>query len=522
MPNLEYRENLPAGGYFYEFNKAVHTYSRYRDNVTWDNKWYWADGINTGKMLSDGTEMDLGIATPTIPCDLNGVIDGRHTGAFKYTYTFYSTDTGIESAPAPLQKEYLNTASEDIEVSNMEPLPANADMYRLYRIGGYLPYFTLVRELTSNNLFLDDIDDTQVDGRHIQTMQSGLPPAGLQNITEFNGRFYGSVGNKVYYSALGNPDAWYNSDYFVARDYIVAIANSPGGILVMGRFFTMMMYGTQPTDYKMKTLSDHLGCIDKRSLAYLGDSAIWLSHRSFVMSNGYSVTDITAHKIDNLRGFIPTSAIVDDNTYYMSFAPALVPMDDLFPEDTLYPNLIEGTAGLDEGIIAMDFKRGNGYSYKVISNEDMIALGMVRGEAHVSTGTAKGSSIPCDDVMFPTCLDPLSCSDYALNRMSVYNGQGLAPLKYLSPKLVDGSLGMLKQYDKVRIFYTGLFDIKVIFDDGHTVVEQTMANLNDTDGFAIIGIPNNNNLSHSVRFLIEGVGIIYSIQYSWKEREILT
>ena len=523
MPNLEYIQSLANGGRFYEFNSDVFSYENYRDNVTWNDTWYWSEEQAIGKKLADGTDMELGLPTPSTPCDVNEVLtlEGPHTGDFKYTYTFYSTETGIESAPSPLPNQYTTVEAKFIEITNMEALPADADMYRLYRIGGYLPVFTLVDTFPANNYY-DDKGDTRVDGRQLKTMYCGKPPTGLKNLTEFNGRFYGSVGTKLYYSALGNPDAWYISDYFIARDTIIAIANSPGGILVMGKFFTMLFHGNQPTDYRVKMLSDQLGCVDRASVAYLGDSAIWLSHRSFVMCNGYQVSDITAHKIDNIRGIVPTGAIVDDSTYYMSFKPALVPAEELFPSDTLVPNLVEGTAGLDEGIIAMDFKRGNGFSYKLITYDNILAIGMFKGEIHVGTGSQSASAIPCDEVMFPDCRDFLSCSGYEMSRLSVYNGQGLTNLRYLSPKLIDGSLATMKQYDKVRIVYTGFFNIKVLFDNGEVVVERDTTPLTDKDGFIIIGIPNKNNLSHFIRFAIEGIGIISTIQYSWKGREILT
>ena len=522
MPNLEYKGNLDSGGHFYEFNGTVYSYSKYRDNVVWDGRWYWSDEIEVKKMLADGTVLDLGLPTPTIAVDINAVAaeTGPHTGDFKYTYTFWSADTGVESAPAPLQDRYITVDAEQIELTNMEALPAGATHYRIYRIGGYLPVFTLV-DKTDSTTYVDDIDDTQIDGRMLQTMYCGMPPAGLRNLTEHNGRFYGSVGNKIYYSALGNPDSWYVSDYFMAKDTIIGVATSPGGLLVIGSGFTMMMYGSQPTDYKVKVISDHLGCVDRRSISYLGDSAIWLSNRSFVMCNGYTITDITAHKIDNLRGFLPTGSVVDNSTYYMSFKPQLVPLETLYPANNLYPALIEGTGGLSEGIIAMDFKRGNGYSYKLITYDNILSLGIVEGEVHVGTGSEKNSTFRCDVTMFPKCLDFISCSDYEYSRLSVYNGQGLTTLNYLSPKLADGSLATLKEYDKVRIVYTGIFNIKVLFDNGEVVVERNTAELDGIDGFIIIGIPNNNNKSQFIRFAIKGRGIISSIQYSWKPREVI-
>ncbi len=266
----------------------------------------------------------------------------------------------------------------------------------------------------------------------------------------------------------------------------------------MGRYFTLMFYGTQPSDYRVRLLSDQIGCVDRKSISFIGNSAIWLSHRSFVMCNGYEVTDITAHKIDYLTGIIPTGAVVDDNTYHMSFGPQLVPSETLYPEDDLYPNLVEGTSGLDDGIIVMDFKRGNGFSYKLVNYNNITSLGIVKGEVYVATDEN---------------------STFNVSRLAVYNGQGLTDLTYLSPRLDDGSYATLKEYEKVRILYTGTFDVQVLFGGGEVVVEKTLPQSDDPDTFAIIGIPNKRNKSHYIRFAITGVGVIYSIQYSWKPRE---
>ena len=596
MPNLEFKERLSNGGHFFEFNKRLYSYPSYRDNVIWDNKWYWSDGINTQKMMPDGTVMELGLPTPKSPVDINvipyppgysykesisvddmndwdaeeiaelsdgdgyrmtsdgtiviGVDDviverndtvmwdgisftnlediaGPHTGYFKYTYTFYSTLTGVESAPSPLQNEYLIAEGHTIELTNMEELPDDANQYRIYRVGGYLPNFTLV-ETVGVDHYTDERGDTNIDGRLLQTMYCGLPPDGLENLVEHGGRFYGSVGNKVYYSALGNPDAWYISDYFVAKDIITGMVASPGGLLVMGRFFTMMFYGTQPQEYFLKLLSDHLGCLDKRSIAFIGDSAIWMSHRSFVMCNGYDVTDITAYKIDYIKGIIPSGAVVDDNTYYMSFKPQLVPEETLFPEEDLYPNLVEGTGGLEEGIIALDFKRGNGFSYKMIKYDRIVSLGIVRGDVHVGTGGPRDGEISCERVLFPDCDQFLNCSGFAANRLARYNNQGLTTLTYLSPRLADGSLSTLKEYDKVRVLFVGDFTIKVILG-GNVVIEKEISapiitdidNLDKLSHFELIGIPNKRNKGHYIRFLITGVGVVHAIQYSWKPRELV-
>ncbi len=518
MTELEYIQLLEDGPYFFQFNNKIYSYPDYRCNVLWDNKWFWSDGTTTGKVLEDGTEYDLGLPTPSVTLSqvLNGA--GPHTGNYKYTYTFYSTVTGAESAPAPLPN-YLVVEDNAITLDNFEALPANADRYRLYRIGGYLPIFTLVATLLDTQPpYVDVLDDTQVDGRILGTLYAGPPPVGLDNLIEMNGRFYGTIGTKLYYSALGNPDSWYISNYFIMQDNIVGLAKSPGGLIVLGRFYVSLLIGTDANNFRLKVLSDQLGCIGKESIAHIGDSAMWLSHKAFCMTNGYTITDITSHKIDDISGIFPTSAVVDNQVYYMSFKPDLFPAKDLYPADTLFPSTVLGTSVVEEGIIAIDFRRGSDFSYKTIIYENVRYVGIANGGVHV--GNIGALTTDCSVPMFTPCDESIFCSSYVMSRMNVDIGQALMPLYYKSPFLIDGSITTIKEYDKIRITFKGTFLIKVLFDNGYVVLKQKIESLEETK-FTLLGIPNARNKSHHISFEVYGTGVITGIQYSWKPRELV-
>ena len=521
MPNLDHVQSLDGGPFFYQYLRKVYSYPTYRTNVLWDNKWYWSDGINTNKMLPDGTVLPLGIPAPTIT--LTQVLDnvglGIHEGDFKYTYTFWSEDTGAESAPAPLPL-YLTADGDDITLTGFQDLPAEATHYRLYRVGGYLPYFMVVDTFNATT-YTDTLDDTQIDGRLLHTLRNGVPPQLLTNLVELNGRFFGSVGNKIYFSALGNPDSWYVSDYYTIRGHIIALATVPAGLLVLGQFSTSLLYGTDPGNFRLKVVSDQYGCLGKESVAYLGDSVVWLSNKQIVMSNGYKILDVTAFKIDRIKGLVATGAAVENETYYMSFKPGLFPSNILFPNDNLFPDAVEGTGLVDQGLLALDFKRGEQFSYKLIKYDEVRYIGIVDSNLHLSTGGYNSVDIPCDDIMFLDCLSFINCTPFALSVMNIYQRQGLSRLYYLSPRFMDSGMSVLKQYDKVRISAKGVFDVKVIFSEGNQPVTREIIADKDDESHHIIGIPNKNNQSYWIQFSIEGVGIITSIQYSYKNREVI-
>lgn len=519
MPNLDHVQALPNGAFFYQFNRTIYSYVSFRNNVLWDNKWYWSDGVSTGKVLSDGTALPLGLPTPTavlISALVGAVGTGVHEGDFKYTYTFYSEDTGAESAPAPLPL-FISADGQNINLTGFEALPTGATHYRLYRVGGYLPTFSLVDKFV-NVSYTDTLDDTKIDGRALHTMRNGPPPAGLTNLVELNGRFYGSVGNKIYYSALGNPDAWYISDYYIVKGQIIGLASVPAGLLVLGQFSTSLLYGSDPQNFRLKLISDQYGCLGPESIAYIGDSVIWLSNKQIVMSNGYKIMDITAFKIDRVKGLVPTGAVVENETYYMSFQPGLFPSDTLYPADDLYPDAVEGTSLIDQGILALDFKRGNDFSYKLISYDDVRSLGLVDSNIHVSTGSYAGNEISCEETLFTDCLSFINCSPFELNVMNIYQGQGLARQQYVSPKFIDSGYSILKQYDKVRVILRGDFTIKVYLDE-NLVIERLIESDPEVNSDHLIGIPNKDNNGYYIRFEVIGVGNVSSIQYSWKNRE---
>lgn len=519
--NLDNVSSLDDGPYFYQFNRVVYSFSSFRNNVLWDGKWYWSDSVgNTGKMLANGTELDLGIAAPTVALtqSLSGSAGtGVHEGDFKYTYTFYSIDTGAESAPAPLPL-YLTADGQNIQLTGFQSLPAEATHYRLYRVGGYLPVFTLVERFTTTS-YIDALDDTKVDGRLLYTLRNGVPPAGLTNLIELNGRFYGSVGNKIYFSALGIPDSWYVSDFITVKGKIIGLAAVPAGLLVLGQFSTSLLYGTDPVNFRLKLISDQYGCLGPESIAYLGDSVIWLSNKQVVMSDGYKIINVTSFKVDRVKGIIPTGAEVENETYYLSFKPGLFPEDTLYPSDGLYPDSVLGTTGVDIGIMALDFKRGNNFSYKIVSHDDINTIGIVDSNLHVSTGNATGTQIGCDDVMYQDCLSFTNCSPYELNVMNIDNGQNQARLTYLSPQFIDSGYSILKQYDKVRIRYKGDFNIKIYITEDEVLIDRAITS--DVEVTELFGIPNNDNLGYFIQFKIVGIGIIESVQYSWKNREMI-
>ena len=540
--------------YFYEFQGTVYQFPVNRYSTEFDRKWYWANGFQTRKVLPDGTELPLGLDAPTRMLSAVAEDAGPHHGDYKYTYTYYDNDHGVESAPAPLTR-YINANENNIRLYDFEPpVEPSVTHYRLYRIGGYYPFFALVAEIPVTDVeYTDKLDDTQIDGRELQTLRNGKPPFGLKFLTEYNGRMYGGVGNKLYFSALGNPDSWYIFDWIPMQDTITGIAKAPGGLLVMGKTWTAALKGNQPTDFRLKNLSNVIGCKNHFSISYIEGNAIWISDRGLVSSNGYNVELLTRDKVEEVSGLLPTGACSVNDVYYMSFRPELYPKYTLFPGDDLYPAGTSGVSGVDQGILIMDFKRGRGYSYQVLDIPNITMVGLLDGNVGLIHGLANEAGFPvCDNDGFPNCFHTLSCSGYELAYLDKHKEYQVTwfsplhdlyphnflypmdvigfgwefinnslPLSYISPMFVENSPTTLKEYDKVRITFRGVFNVQVVFDNDRVVVDTMIASLNEKhNDFAIIGIPNADDKSYSIKFIISGLGVIRGIQWTWQSRSL--
>ncbi len=512
--------------YFYQFKDTVYYFGSWRSNVLWDNKWYWSDGASTGKVLLDGKERPLGLPTPLMAPDCTSSGTGPHTGDFKYCYTFYDNLTGVESAPSPLSS-YVSATDNTINVKINEMIPIEATHYRIYRIGGYLPYFMLV-EMTTIDDYGDSLDDTQIDGRILNTIRNGPPPQGIHYFTELNGRLFGAAGNKLYYSAIGNPDSWYVYDFIPCQNTVKGLAKVPGGLIVFGDSWCNILKGNDPMNFVLRELSNDIGMVDAQSLNYIDQSAIWLSNNGVCASDGYSIQQLTVDRIENIHGIRPAGSAVKNNTYYLAFKPELYPAPNLYPSPDLYPNGVRGTGGIDQGILTMDFKRGQGYAYKVLDIVDVTYIAELDGEVAAIKGVpGQALFAECESPAYDDCSEFSSCTGWELayidkvNIGMLFDYDNLAELDYISPLMIDGTTTTLKEYDKVRVLFKGRFALQVLFDNDRLISEIYLdSSTIENYTFMEMKIPNEDNRAYSIRFKVTGKGIIKGIQYTYKMREL--
>ena len=525
-----------TGSYMFYFNNQFFYYDKWRSNVEWNNIWYWSEQGNIGKTMPDGTEKPLGISPPSqrlVASEVTPTEGDGLTGDFTYVYTYYDAVTGAESPPSP-PSNTLSVDSKAIELTGFD----NSVGYdiRLYRIGGVFTAYTSVETISGQvTTYIDQKSYTEVEAYILDTTRSFPPPPGAHYLTEHQGRFYCALGTKVFFSASGKPDSWYLLDSISVEEDVTMLASSSNGLIICSSNKTWLLTGLDPTTFSKYLISDSEGCISAQSLATLDGSAIWLGHNGFLMSNGSSVQDISTTSLGVIKSIDPVGATIYNRMYMCSFGGTLTPSNSLVPgpeggpdDDPdvgdLVPGSTEGNALLPEGAIIIDFSFGKPV-FSTIAQTGLGDIGYYNGFLYqIATPDVEPANIVDEDGtaniitengLFNIIAEVPSNSS-SVNRM--FEGADFAPLRYTSPLLSDGSIGLLKQYEKVRITYIGVMTVTIMNDVGEVMQQENLSSIKRESNW--IGIPVNNNRGYGIRISIRGTGVVESIMYTWTPWEV--
>jgi len=241
-------------------------------------------------------------------------------GTYRYALTYYSSLDGTESAPY-FSGEEVEVTNGSISVKNI-PVPSDPQITQkyLYRLGGNLTEWTLVDKLPLSTTTYNDVKaDTLVEGS-LLTTQGYLPPKNsLRYLTEAYAMLFGAVGDKLYFTPIGLPNAWPESYYLDFPTTITGIAETQIGLLVCTENKTWLVTGTGPNSLAQQLLDGSEGCINHYTMQNLEGAIMWVSRNGICASNGGSVVVTTKTKMDRLV-LNPINAVVYDKTYYVQQA----------------------------------------------------------------------------------------------------------------------------------------------------------------------------------------------------------
>ncbi|RLG27421.1 hypothetical protein DRO03_12055 [Methanosarcinales archaeon] len=98
-----------------------------------------------------------------------------------------------------------------------------------------------------------------------------------------------------------------------------------------------------------------------------------------------------------------------------------------------------------------------------------------------------------------------------------FGKQGLRESTYLSPVFTEGAIAVMKQYEKIRLVYTGIGTISVFDEDSKLFIKQDLES--DSRVTEWVYIPIVFNRGYGIQFKIEGTLVVDSIQWTWTPKE---
>ncbi len=521
----KYIEGAPMP-YAYYFRNRMYYFPSWRSNVEWNGVWYWSDAFGQGKVLSDGTELPLGIAppvaAPTLTAGVPGDGDGL-TGNFNYLYTYFDPVTGSESPPSPPSS---TIAMDKSAVTLSDFVPLEHYSIRIYRIGGIITAYSAVKTIDGASVdYLDDAKYAQIEGSVLTTLRAYPPPDGLHLLCEHKGRFWGASDSKLYFTPLGKPDAWYALDYISFDFKITGIASTANGLIVCTKFETRLIAGLNAQTFTNHVLSSSDGCESPLSMTGYKGNAVWSGTFGFMVSNGASIHNIAQDKIGKIVGLDIRGSVVYDDVYYASFGGIMTPNNELYPQDDLYPGSVSGSIRLKSGMFVIDFTFPEP-EFSTIESDNIGYVGNFNsqlyqisnpsvGEANIITESGN-LNLVTESGNFQVIADELATQ--SLSQM--FAGDDLERIQYRSPLLTDGSMGILKSYEKLRFTFVGI--ILVTVKDDHGRIMATKQLISETRRAAKwLGIPVKSNKAYGLFIEIEGIAILDSIRYTWTPQETL-
>jgi hypothetical protein len=220
-----------------------------REYIEYKNKLYWTEKQNTPSKVVNGVIKPLGIAAPTeaLTSVLNATGSIAVTAtAVQYTYTYYDSGEGIESAPAPLSTELTLPTGKSVDLSGfVASTNIFVDKIRLYRVGADATDFTLLIELpVATTTYNDNIPTLSAIGTILTTYTYQTPLSNLRYITEAYGMLFAAIGTSLYYTEIGGPDYWPATNFIPIAETITGIAAIPDGLVIFTYNKAYLLLGT--------------------------------------------------------------------------------------------------------------------------------------------------------------------------------------------------------------------------------------------------------------------------------------
>jgi hypothetical protein len=300
--------------------------------VEW-NKILYSSSVGLPATKYDGVHTyNLGIIGP--PQTFVGGVGstGILTGTYTYIYTYYNSADDTESVASNVTTGIV-VSNNNIYVNNIiASTDPQVNKIRLYRIGGALPNFTLVVELSNATQgYTDNKSDISIAGNHTFNASNYYPPqTGLKFLVEAYGMLFGAIGNTLYYSAIGTPNYWPKDYYIDFITDITAIAPLSTGILIFTSSRTYIVTGNTPDTFQVSLFDMVHGCVSHYTINYVANSLVWLSADGICSTTGGAITILSLPKLGNFDITGLQNSGVYNSCYYIVLGIGILVFDFRF------------------------------------------------------------------------------------------------------------------------------------------------------------------------------------------------
>ncbi len=485
---LPFRETVIL--YDYESNEAVDfgkpiikTDTEHRLQIADSDYYLYGDtlvNLVVGTYLLDTSmfRIDINVGVPVQEVVVNSVKvvspraisympkDNMLYGNYTYTASAYNSDNSQSNLMAVSSTIEVPMGNVLVEFVDIDAVPIDGG-FILFRSNGGA--FGEVVRWAHDDVPADYTDSTHDADLGLPPTNIGgsPPPSGINYLTEHKGRLYGSVRNRVYFSEYGDPHNWSASSYIVLPEEITALGSTYNGLLMFAKARIDVLLGVDLSSYQTRLVSKTEGCVSYRSVQEAEGVVVFLSSNALCSCDGSRVTNISEDKLGNIFTF--------DKSFKLQDVSSSAYINKVYVIATNYFFLV------------MDLRRG----VKFYSFSDNSYAKEGYDSITASTGTVYGHR--------------------AGATYSLASSKALSLLEFKSGDNTEGGVTNLKEYDKVRIAFRGVFEV-IIYVDGVEV--QRVDVVSSVKAFETIGIPKDSQRGLQITYSVAGVGIMYGIDYT--------
>lgn len=445
-------------GYFYNFKGTWLSSTAERSYVEYSDVLYYTETNQPLKSNDGSRELTLGITGPeeavTLAENSGGGTLFDADQVVQYVYTYYNSQDDIESTPSPVSDELSVTSGNSVYISNIvASIDIQVDKIKIYRVGE-VTEFTLV--MTVDNLSYSNLEDTvnvlDLPGNLLESDNNYVAPEGLKYLIEAYGIFFGAVGDKLYFSKIGEPAYWPPSYYIDFNDTLTGLLVVPEGILVFMETKTRIIVGTNVSEFAKLKVSDEQGCIAHLSCTSLKGLPMWLSQDGICAYYEGLISLISMDKLGKQHLSIVNTA-TQNEVYYIC--------------------LSNGT------ILAYDARYGKAYKT-------------------FDFGQKIGNILNYNDTLYMRV---------GSNLVLPFQGEDLT-FHYTSPVYTEGNHAQEKNYNVIYIRSNGDITFNVLIDGTQVTTKELNGNK-----IHEVTVPQEKQRGSNIQFDITGTGKVYEIDY---------